>query len=114
MTAKNALTIDLTITNASNISKNIYFSENNTTALVKLYYTPNHGEYPSFVFNAYDAIQDLKASSSQTGILICDCKSLDTNNQCLFGSVLSYINPMLTFVSCDCLQYYKGKRNNRK
>lgn len=43
---------------------------------------------------------------SQT--LICNCKSLDSDNTCLYNSLLSVINPYTAIVACSCNEYYKG------
>ena len=68
-----------------------------------------YGEYPGFYISAFDSVQDLTASATLSGILVCDCKSLDLDNTCLFNSILSAISPELSIVKCECLQYYKGK-----
>ena len=85
------------------------FSENNTTATILISYTPLSGEYPGFHISAFDSVQDLTASATLNGILVCDCKSLDLGNACLFNSLLTVISPELSIVRCECLQYYKGK-----
>jgi hypothetical protein len=72
-------------------------------------YTPTRGEYPNFLITALDT-QNLSSSAVLTGMLICDCQSLDSANQCLYESVQSIINPSITQVACSCLQYYTGKK----
>ena len=109
VTGLNALAISVNFTNATNVSFIVNFSDNNTTATILISYTPMSGEYPGFYISAFDSTQDLTTSATFSGILVCDCKSLDLDNTCLFDTILSEISPGLSIVKCDCLQYYKGK-----
>ena len=109
MTGSNKLTdITFNITNANNYTTNIlYTNSNNTSALVTITYMPTYGEYPNFLITANDT-QSLSSLATLTGMLICDCQSLDKGNQCLNETIQSVINPSISQLSCSCLQYYTG------
>ena len=110
MTCANPFGVTFSITNAKNYTTNIAYEDSNKTrALLTISYTPTRGEYPNFLITALDT-QNLSSSAVLTGMLICDCQSLDSANQCLYESVQSIINPSITQVACSCLQYYTGKQ----
>ncbi len=114
VTGANPFNVTFNITNANNYTTNVaYANSNKTSALLTITYTPTRGEYPNFLITALDT-QNLSSSNVLTGILICDCQSLDSANQCLYESVQSIINPSISQVACSCLQYYTGKNFNKK
>jgi hypothetical protein len=110
VTGANPIDVTFNITNANNYTTNVaYTNSNRTSALLTITYTPTRGEYPNFLITALDT-QSLSSSAVLTGMLICDCQSLDSANQCLYESVQSIINPSISQVTCSCLQYYTGKK----
>jgi len=114
VTGANPFDVTFNITNATIYSTNItYENSNKTSALLTITYAPTRGEYPNFLITALDT-QNLSSSAVLTGMLICDCQSLDSANQCLYESVQSIINPSISQVACSCLQYYTGKNFNKK
>ena len=114
VTGANPIDVTFNITNANNYTTNVaYTNSNRTSALLTITYTPTRGEYPNFLITALDT-QSLSSSAVLTGMLICDCQSLDSANQCLYESVQSIINPSISQVACSCLQYYTGKNFNKK
>ena len=105
---ENAFDVTFNISNATTFTTNITYIANKTLALLIINYTPTRGEYPNFDIKAIDS-KNLTTSTTISNIKICDCKSLDASNNCLYDQVLSVINPSISVVSCQCLQYYKGK-----
>ena len=41
-------------------------------------------------------------------VLICNCKSADADNKCLYQNIQSSVNPYVQLVACQCNEYYSG------
>ena len=76
--------------------------------MITITYTPKRDEYPIFKIIAKDDTGLITEYTVQN-LLVCDCKSLDQANTCLYDSILTVKNPSVSVVACNCEKYYTGK-----
>lgn len=52
--------------------------------------------------------KSVASSYIQSGILVCDCKSIDTQAKCNWNSIQTSPNQYSRSVACRCSKYYSG------
>lgn len=75
-------------------------------ATIQIDYFPIINEYPVFSFIAVDSSG--AAFINTVKVQICNCKSVDADNQCVYDTVQYAMNANVNIVRCSCSPYYIG------